>query len=98
MWRGALGVPGRPEVCITPGGAPIVAAGSRWRPVQKTLVVLGSILVVVGLLWPWLGSLPFGRLPGDVAVERDNVRVYFPIVTMLLISAVVSLVLWLMRH
>ncbi len=65
---------------------------------QKTLIVIGLVVLAVGLLWPWLSSLPFGRLPGDIAVERDNVRFYFPIVTMLLISAVVSLIFWFMRH
>ena len=65
---------------------------------QKTLIVMGLVLVAAGLLWPWLSTLPFGRLPGDVAVERENVRIYFPIVTMLLVSVVLSLVFWLMRH
>ena len=48
---------------------------SRW------LVTIGLVLVVVGLLWPWLRELGLGRLPGDIVIERGNVHIYFPIVT-----------------
>jgi uncharacterized membrane protein len=62
------------------------------------LVVLGLAVVAIGLL-AWTGALSwFGRLPGDIRVERENVRVYFPIVSMLLISVVLTLVLNLLRH
>jgi Protein of unknown function (DUF2905) len=62
------------------------------------LVVAGVVLVVVGLLL-WSGGLGwFGRLPGDIRVERETVRVYVPIVSMLLVSAVLSLVLYLVRR
>ena len=62
------------------------------------LIALGVGLILVGLLL-WSGSLSwFGRLPGDIRVERDTVRVYVPIVSMLLVSAVVSLVLYLLRR
>jgi len=64
---------------------------------QKALVVIGILILAAGLLWPWLGKLPFGRLPGDIVVERDNFRFYFPLTTMILLSALLSLVLWLMR-
>jgi hypothetical protein len=66
--------------------------------VQRTLVVLGLALLVVGLLWPWLGKLPVGRLPGDFVVERGGFRLYFPFATMLLASLAVSLLLWLFRR
>ena len=61
------------------------------------LVGLGLILVLVGIL-VWTGGLSwFGRLPGDIRIERDSVRIYVPLVSMLLVSAVVSLVLYLLR-
>ncbi|MCT8973120.1 DUF2905 domain-containing protein [Microbaculum marinisediminis] len=61
----------------------------------RFLVMLGLVLVVVGLLWPYLARLGLGRLPGDIVIEREGVRLYVPIVTSLLISAVLSLLLWL---
>ena len=60
---------------------------SRW------LIEIGLALVVVGLLWPWLERLGLGRLPGDIVIERGNFRFYFPIVTCLVVSGVVSLIL-----
>jgi len=62
------------------------------------LVGLGLVLVVVGLL-VWSGGLGwFGRLPGDVRIERDSVRIYVPIVSMLLVSLAISGVLYLIRR
>ena len=62
------------------------------------LVALGVGLILVGLLI-WSGSLSwFGRLPGDIRVERETVRVYVPIASMLVVSVVVSLVLYLVRR
>jgi hypothetical protein len=65
---------------------------SRW------LIAVGLVLVVVGLLWPWLSKLGPGRLPGDIAIERGNFTFYFPIVTCLIVSIVLSLVFWLMNR
>jgi hypothetical protein len=65
--------------------------------VQRGLVIAGLLVVAIGLAWPWLGKLPFGRLPGDIVIEKDNVKIYFPVVTMILVSVVLSLVLWLFR-
>lgn len=65
---------------------------------QRVLVVLGVVLVVVGLLWPWLVRLPFGRLPGDIHIERDGFNFYFPITTGLVISVLISLLLWIFRR
>ena len=68
------------------------------RSVGGLVVVLGVAVVVVGLLI-WTGALSwFGRLPGDVRVERENVRVYVPVVSMLLISVALSVVLYLVRR
>jgi hypothetical protein len=66
--------------------------------VQRTLVILGLLLLVIGLLWPWLGKLPFGRLPGDVVVEREQFRLYVPITSMVLLSLLLSLLYWLFRR
>ncbi len=65
---------------------------------QKTLVIIGLILLAVGLLWPWLGKLPLGRLPGDIVIERPGLKVYIPLTTMLLASVVISVILWLFRR
>ncbi len=62
------------------------------------LVAVGIGLILVGLLF-WSGSLSwFGRLPGDIRIERESVRVYLPIVSMLIVSVVFSLVLYLIRR
>jgi ribose/xylose/arabinose/galactoside ABC-type transport system permease subunit len=63
----------------------------------RLLVTLGIILVAVGLAWPLLGKLGLGRLPGDIHIQREGFSFYFPITTGLIVSAVVSLVLWLLR-
>jgi Protein of unknown function (DUF2905) len=65
---------------------------ARW------LIILGVVLVVVGLLWPWLSRLGLGRLPGDIVIERENFRLYIPITTSILISLVLSLILWLLNR
>ena len=65
---------------------------------QKWLVILGSALVIVGLAWPWLRHLPLGRLPGDILIQRENFVFYFPITTMILISAVLTLLFWIFRR
>ncbi|WP_018141921.1 DUF2905 domain-containing protein [Thioalkalivibrio sp. ALJ7] len=64
----------------------------------KWLIIIGGLIVLIGLLWPWLGKIPWGRLPGDIVIERENARFYFPITTMIIISVVVSIVLALFRR
>jgi ribose/xylose/arabinose/galactoside ABC-type transport system permease subunit len=64
----------------------------------RLLITLGLILVVVGLLWPWLAKLGLGRLPGDIVIERENGRFYFPLMTSVIISLVLSLLFWLFRR
>jgi len=62
------------------------------------LIALGVGLILIGLLF-WSGSMAwFGRLPGDIRIERETVRIYVPIVSMLLVSVVISLVLYLTRR
>lgn len=65
---------------------------------QKLLILSGLFLVAIGLAWPWLRRLPLGRLPGDIHVVRDGFSFNFPIVTCLVISVVVSLLLWFFRR
>ena len=65
---------------------------ARW------LVIFGVLCIVIGLAWPWIEKLGLGRLPGDVHIERDGFHFYFPIVTCLIVSAAVSLLLWLLRR
>ena len=48
---------------------------------QRALIVTGLTILVIGLLWPWLAKLPFGRLPGDIVVEREGFRFYLPLTT-----------------
>ena len=64
---------------------------------QRTLIIIGILILVVGLLWPWIGKIPLGRLPGDIIISRPGVKIYIPIATMILVSIVISLILWLIR-
>ena len=64
---------------------------------SRTLIIIGISLIVVGLAWPWLARIGLGRLPGDIVIERENFRFYFPITTAILISVVISLIFWLLR-
>jgi hypothetical protein len=74
-----------------------VSQNQRKR-MQKLLIVGGIILVVAGLLWPLAAKLGLGRLPGDIVVEREGFRLYVPIVTSILVSAVLTLILWLINR
>ena len=64
---------------------------------QRALIVAGLVLLVIGLAWPWLSKLPLGRLPGDLRIERDGFSFFLPLTTGLLVSAVLSLILWWLR-
>ena len=65
---------------------------------QKTLIILGLAIVLIGIGWPWLSKLPLGRLPGDIVVNRENFRVYFPLTTMILVSVILSAIFWFLRR
>jgi hypothetical protein len=58
---------------------------------QKAIIVTGLIILVIGLFWPWLSKIPFGRLPGDIVVQKENSVFFFPLTTMILLSIVISL-------
>lgn len=64
---------------------------------QRTLILIGLLIAAVGLLWPWITRLGLGRLPGDIVIQRDGFTLYFPITTCVVVSLVVTLVLWLFR-
>jgi hypothetical protein len=63
--------------------------------VNRFLITAGAILVAAGLLWPLLSRLGLGRLPGDIAIRGEHGGFYFPIVTCILVSLVLSLIFWL---
>jgi uncharacterized membrane protein len=65
--------------------------------IPRLLIIIGILFVLVGLAWPWIQKLGLGRLPGDIVYEKDNVRFYFPIVTSIIISLVLTLIFWLFR-
>jgi hypothetical protein len=69
-------------------------------PFGRLLITLGLVLVVAGLLVTFAGRLPLrlGRLPGDINIHGRNFSFYFPLATCVLLSAVVSLVLWILRR
>jgi hypothetical protein len=66
--------------------------------VRRILIAAGILLLAAGLLWPLLARLGLGRLPGDIVVERQNFRFYFPVVTSIVVSLVLSLLFWLFRR
>jgi hypothetical protein len=65
---------------------------------NRTLIVIGVVVVLAGLFWKQLSALPFFRLPGDLVIDRPGLKFFFPITTMIVISLVVSLILWLFRR
>ena len=65
---------------------------------RKFLVITGLLLVAAGLAWPWLRRIPFGRLPGDIHVVREGFSFHFPIVSCLILSIIISLLLWIFRR
>ena len=60
----------------------------------KTLIVIGAVLIVAGLVWLAAGRLGLGHLPGDIVIERGNFRLYLPLGSSLLISVVLTLIFW----
>jgi len=65
---------------------------------QRILVTVGLMIAVIGLLWPWLSQLPLGRLPGDIVVDRPGFKLFAPFTTMIIVSLVLSVVVWLLRR
>lgn len=65
--------------------------------IQRLLIAGGAAILVLGLAWPWISRLGLGRLPGDIVIHRENVDIYIPLATSLLVSVVVTLLFWLLR-
>jgi hypothetical protein len=65
---------------------------------SRTLIIIGLAIAAVGLTWPWITKLGLGRLPGDIYIRRDNFTFYAPITTGILVSVVLSLILWLLSR
>ena len=65
--------------------------------IQKTLIIIGVFFILVGLLYPFLKDLGLGRLPGDIVIKKENSSFYFPIITCIVVSIVVSLILMFFR-
>ena len=65
--------------------------------IQKTLIIIGVLFILVGLLYPFLRDIGLGRLPGDIIIKKENSSFYFPIVTCIVVSVIVSLILMFFR-
>ena len=65
---------------------------------SRLLIGLGVLLVVAGAAWPWLRKIPLFHLPGDIVIDRPGFRFFLPITTMILVSLVLSLIVWLFRR
>jgi hypothetical protein len=66
--------------------------------VQRVLIALGLLILIAGIAWPMLSRSGLGRLPGDIVVNRGNTTFYFPLVTCLIVSIVLSALLWLFNR
>jgi hypothetical protein len=66
--------------------------------VQRSLITLGLLIALIGLLWPWISELGLGRLPGDLVIDKPGFELFAPFTTMIVVSVVVSLIIWLLRR
>jgi hypothetical protein len=65
---------------------------------QRMLITAGVLIALVGLLWPWVSKLPLGRLPGDIMIDKPGFKLFAPFTTMIVVSLVLSLLVWLLRR
>ena len=65
---------------------------------SRSLIIIGVVLILIGLLWPAISKLGLGRLPGDIVIERENFRLYIPLTTSIIVSVVLSALLWLLNR
>jgi hypothetical protein len=93
-WPTRRPLPGRQLTC----GCIRVECVLSGELMNRTLITIGIVIVLVGLFWKPLSGLPLFRLPGDIVLDRPGFKVFFPITTMIVISLVVSLLLWLFRR
>ncbi len=66
--------------------------------IPRILIIIGVILIAAGLLWPFIQKIGLFRLPGDIAIQRENMSFYFPITTSIILSLVLTLILWLLSR
>lgn len=65
---------------------------------QKTIIIIGIILVIIGIIWPFLvNNLHLGKLPGDIIIKKEGFTLYFPIITCLILSIVISFIIWFLN-
>jgi uncharacterized membrane protein (DUF106 family) len=64
---------------------------------QKILIVVGIAFLIVGIFWSWISKLPFGKLPGDIVIDKPNIKMYIPITSMIILSLIISAILWLIK-
>jgi len=65
-------------------------------PLQKWLIIIGCLFIVAGIFLPWILKSGLGRLPGDIYIKKEHVTFYFPILTCIIVSVVISLIIWLL--
>ncbi|MGH8260027.1 MAG: DUF2905 domain-containing protein [Steroidobacteraceae bacterium] len=65
---------------------------------SRFLIILGTLFIIGGLLWPWITRLSLFRLPGDIVIDRPGFKFFFPITTMLIVSVILSVLTWLFRR
>lgn len=65
---------------------------------QRFMIIAGVVLVALGLAWPWVSKLPFGRLPGDINIVREGFQFHFPLTSSVLLSLIVTILIWLFRR
>lgn len=72
----------------------------NFNPIAKLLILSGLVLIVLGVAWQTgiFNHLRLGHLPGDIVIERENTKIYIPIVTMLLVSLILSILSWIFRR
>ena len=65
---------------------------------SRLLICIGLTLVLLGVMWPWLSKMGLGRLPGDIVIERENFRFYLPLTTGIIVSILVTVLMWVLRR
>jgi hypothetical protein len=64
---------------------------------QRLLIIIGILIVIIGITWPWIKKLNLGNLPGDIIIKKQGFSFYFPLTTCIIISVVVSVLFWFFR-
>ncbi len=68
------------------------------NPFAKFMIIGGAAMIIIGLFWQFgMKFLPLGKLPGDIAIEKENFRFYFPIATCVIASVILTVIMWLIR-